>query len=160
CQGLVVVDKEGSAVRLIHYTLQEYLTTHPDLFQSPHSTIAETCLTYLNSRQVMALSGSNFESTPETAFLKYSALYWGIHMKKEASDLGTKLALDLFSDYERHISIKLLLRDTLDSYLYSLIYRAGFPKFTGLHYASIFGLVEVVRILTEMPGVDVNGIDD
>src|SRR5205807_464453 len=32
CQGLVVVDKEGSTVRLIHFTLQEYLSSHPDLF--------------------------------------------------------------------------------------------------------------------------------
>src|ERR1700761_7540161 len=51
CQGLVVVDKQGSTVRLIHYTLQEYLTNDRNIFQSPHSTIAETCLTYLNSQQ-------------------------------------------------------------------------------------------------------------
>jgi len=57
CQGLAVVDKEGSAVRLVHLTLQEYLTSRPDLFRSPHAAISETCLTYLNSPQVMALSG-------------------------------------------------------------------------------------------------------
>ncbi|RPA93972.1 hypothetical protein L873DRAFT_1657161, partial [Choiromyces venosus 120613-1] len=54
-QGLITVDKEASTVRLIHFTLQEYLSAHPDLFNSPHSTMAETCLTYLNSQQVKTL---------------------------------------------------------------------------------------------------------
>ena len=45
CQGLVTVDKSASTVRLIHLTLQEYLSTHPDLFNKVHSTMAETCLT-------------------------------------------------------------------------------------------------------------------
>ena len=34
CQGLIVVDKEGSTVRLIHFTLPEYLRAHPELFSS------------------------------------------------------------------------------------------------------------------------------
>ena len=49
CQGLVTVDMGGSTVRLIHFTLQEHLCTHPDSFDRAHSTIAETFLTYLNS---------------------------------------------------------------------------------------------------------------
>jgi len=56
CQGLITVDKEGSTVRLVHFTLQEYLSSHPDVFSNPHSAIAEICLTYLNSPQVKALS--------------------------------------------------------------------------------------------------------
>jgi len=32
CQGLVVTDKEASTVRLIHFTLQEYLRAHLELF--------------------------------------------------------------------------------------------------------------------------------
>ena len=44
CQGLVVVDKEASPVRLIHFTLQEYLRAHPELFGTAHSTMAETCI--------------------------------------------------------------------------------------------------------------------
>src|SRR5437879_8864896 len=52
CQGLITVDKEASTVRLIHFTVQEYLYAQPDLFNKPHSVIAEACLTYLNSQQV------------------------------------------------------------------------------------------------------------
>ena len=75
CQGLVVVDQEDSTVRLIHFTLQEYLRAHPELFGKAHATMAETCLTYLNSRQVKALSASPSPDPRETPFLEYSSLY-------------------------------------------------------------------------------------
>jgi len=38
CQGLITVDKEASTVRLIHFTLHEYLSASPDIFSRPHST--------------------------------------------------------------------------------------------------------------------------
>jgi len=60
CQGLVTVDKEASTVRLIHFTLKEYLSARPDIFSRPHSTIAEICLTNLNSKEVKALSSTLF----------------------------------------------------------------------------------------------------
>jgi len=58
CQGLIAVDKEASTVRLIHITLQEYLRAHPELFGTVDTTMAETCLQYLNSQQVKAHSTS------------------------------------------------------------------------------------------------------
>jgi len=141
CQGLVVLDKERSVVRHIHHTLQEYLTRHRNLFDNPHSTIAETCLTYLNSQQVMALSGSSVQSTQHPPFLAYSSVYWGAHMRKELTDRGKALALKLLSRYECHISIGLLLEHMLGRHRFSSL--GHFHLFTGLHCASIFGLVEV-----------------
>ena len=82
CQGLVVVEKEASTVQLIHFTLQEYLRAHPDLFCTAHSTIAETCLTYLDSLQVKALSTTPSPDLQDTPFLEYSSLYWGVHTQK------------------------------------------------------------------------------
>ncbi|RPA91564.1 hypothetical protein L873DRAFT_1655693, partial [Choiromyces venosus 120613-1] len=46
--GLITVDSSSSEVRLVHFTLQEYLHANPTLFHSPHSKMAEVCLTYLN----------------------------------------------------------------------------------------------------------------
>ena len=158
CQGFVMVDNEGSALQLIHYTLREYLISHRSFFQNPHSTIAETCLTYLNSEQVMALSDSRVQSIQHSPFLEYSSLHWGTHLKKEPSDRGKTLALKLFSHYECHISIRLLLEHTLGQYRLPSI--VDFYKFTGLHYASIFGLVEVARALTMNTGIDINGMDE
>jgi len=55
CQGLITVDKESSIVRLVHFMLQMYLSVNPDIFSTPHSAMAEICLTYLNSEQVKAI---------------------------------------------------------------------------------------------------------
>ena len=38
--GLVVVEAFTHTVRLVHYTLQEYLLNNTDLFYYPHATIA------------------------------------------------------------------------------------------------------------------------
>ena len=75
CQGLMNVDKEVSTVRLIHFTLQEYLSAHPNIFSRPHSVIAEICLTYLNSQQVKALSVGASPDAQAMPFLEYCSVY-------------------------------------------------------------------------------------
>ena len=170
CQGLVVVDKEASTVRLIHFTLHEYLRAHPELFGTAHSTMAEICLSYLNSHHVNSLSASRlhylwvgpyreyFSIYSGTPFLEYSSLYWGMHAKRYLSGCAKQLALKLFNDYSNHISIKILL-NTEES-------RGPFPinfdrplRFSGLHCASFFGIVEVVSGLVEVEGCDINQTD-
>jgi len=159
CQGLVAVEKEASTVRLIHFTVQEYLRAHPGLFGSAHSTMAETCLSYLNSHQVKALSvnpvsdlkDSDFQATP---FLEYSSLYWGIHAKRELSNRAKMLALKLFDDCNSHISTKILL-EADEMYRFAVDF--GNPSlFSGLHCASFFGIVEIVACLLAVEGCDIN----
>ena len=82
CQGLVTVDKEASTVRLIHFTLQEYLRAHPEPFGRAHTTMAETCLTYLNSHQIKALSTNPFPNLRGTPFLEYSSILGGARKKR------------------------------------------------------------------------------
>jgi len=90
CQGLISVDREVSRVRLIHFTLREYFSAHAALFSGPHSTMAEICLTYLNSHQVKALPADFFAGPPadpsdvfhDKPFLKYCSLYWSAHTKR------------------------------------------------------------------------------
>ena len=152
CQGLVFVDKEASTVRLIHSTLQEYLLAHPELFGTPHSTIAETCLGYLNSQQVKALSPSLPSDFRKVHFHEYSSVYWGVHAKRDLSDCAKSLALKLFDDYENHISTRILLRR----------YHIDFNEpslFSGLHCASFFGIDEIVAGLVKVGGCDVNKQD-
>ena len=117
CLGLIVIDREASTIRLIHFTLQEYLYTYPNLFGPTHSIMAETCLTYLNFQAIKGIS-STLSALPEsTPFLRYSSLYWGAHAKREATDDVTLLALKLFSQIESHISTNvfdLVLGHSLD----------------------------------------------
>ena len=157
CQGLIVLEKETSTVRLIHFTLQEYLQAHPDLFGPAHSTMAETCLTYLNSQQVKAFSTSPSPGSQHAPFLEYSSLYWGVHAKRDLSDRAKLLALKLFDDHNNHMPTKTLLQAQKPSW-----HIGDFDKiclFSGLHYASFFGIVEIVASLVEMEGCDINQMD-
>ena len=155
CQGLVVVEKEASTVRLIHFTLQEYLRAHPDLFGAAHSAMAETCLSYLNSHQVNAFSTSPTPNLQETPLLEYSSLYWGVHARRDLSNCAKQLALKLFDDYNSHTSAKILLKAQkmwgvdVDK----------FSGFSGLHCASFFGIIGIVASLVEMEGCDINQMD-
>ena len=90
CLGLAVVDAETLTIRLVHHTLQEYLSS-PGILPDAHKTLGQTCLTYLNYKQVMGLPAklSGFEDMP---FLEYSSLYWGSHAKVGLSDRAKSLA--------------------------------------------------------------------
>ena len=69
CQRLITVDKDELNVQLIHFTLREYLSVHPDIFSTPHLAMAEICLTYLNSEQVRALSADTSDGHISVALL-------------------------------------------------------------------------------------------
>ena len=156
CQGLITVDKEASTVRLVHFTLQEYLSSHPDIFSRPHSAMAEICLTYLNSRQVKALPTARSPDTWNAPFLEYCSAYWGAHAKRELSECARLLALELLKENYNNIGTKLLLAQVKHMYLgdYDI-----FHSFSGLHCASFFGIGEVVATLIEMEYYDINGED-
>ena len=153
CQGLITVDKEASTVRLIHFTLQEYLSAHPDIFTRPHSSMAEICLTYLNSQHVKALSTPPSLDTQNTAFLEYCSVYWGTHAKKELSGCAQSLALELLKGDYHQISTRLLLTQVTGWYLGHI---HTWSPFSGLHCASFFGIIEVVASLIEGECYNIN----
>jgi len=75
CLGLVVVEASSSTVRLVHFTLQEHLSSDPSLFHDPHPSLAEVCLTYFNFRSVWGLSPA-LNLPPETMpLLEYASRY-------------------------------------------------------------------------------------
>ena len=158
CQGLVVIDKEVSTVRLIHFTLHEYLRAHPELFGTAHSTMAETCLSYLNSHQAKAFSTTPSPDLQSVPFLEYSSLYWGTHAKRDLSGCAKMLALKLFNDYNNHISAKILLNYAQGRHLYFIDFDKA-SLFSGLHCASMFGIDEIVAGLVEAEGCDINQKD-
>jgi len=153
CQGLATIEKGTSTVRLIHFTLQEYLCTHPDLFDKPHAMMAETCLTYLNFPTVRDLS---------IDFLKYSSLHWGTHMRTEPSDRAKTFALQLLDQFDNHISAIFLWESINEKSLdwKSFTYRYPDHKgFSALHCIVYFGITEVANILIKMNRWDVNEVD-
>ena len=162
CLGLVIVDEEASTVRLIHFTLWEYLLSCPDLFGLTHSIMAETCLTYLNFRAIKNISPIISTLSQPTPFLKYSSLYWGVHCRRDTSKGVVSLALKLFGQIESHISTKLLLMDLISMtgrYNCDMPINCPLAGFTGLHCASVFGLAEVAIVLMDQPNCDLNRRD-
>jgi len=157
CQGLLAVDKEASTVRLVHSTLQYYLSNHPDFVGRAHSAIAETCLTYLNFQQFKGPPTSNLSDPARTPLLGYSSIYWGAHAKRKLSGCAKLLALQLFSDYGDHISAKLLLKHVSNPGRFDD--KKDLSSFTGLHCASLFGVIDIVAELMEMNGRDIDQKD-
>ena len=87
--GLVTIDKHASTVRLVHFTLHEYLASHPGLFTAPHSMIAEVCLTYLNFQSICEPSTSLGTVPLTTPLLRYASLSWGSHVVLCTSRAGS-----------------------------------------------------------------------
>jgi len=157
CQGLITVDAEASTVRLIHYSVQEYFCSHQGLFGKPHSILAETCLTYLNSQHIKHLTPHSFPSSQTMPFLNYCARHWGTHMSKNRSENAKTFALDLLNKYEDHISaVSLLEKVPCSGYIGTM---ATSPLFSALHCASFFGVVELVTILINGGDYTVNQQD-
>jgi len=71
CVGLVTVENISSTVRPAHSTLQDHLLSDPTLPHSPHSWIAEVCLTYLNFRCLWDPSPTPESAPPATPFHEY-----------------------------------------------------------------------------------------
>jgi len=161
CLGLVTIEASSSTVRLVHFTLQEHLLNNPTLFHTPHSEIAEICLTYLNYGSVCDLSPT-LDSVPLTMpLLEYASCYWGKHARMGMTENAKMLALRLLDRFDEHISAQLLLlrhnnERTSGSYFYGA---KGPVGFTGLHGVSFLGIVEIVANVLSMKEWDLNESD-
>ena len=82
CLGLLTVEAFSSRVRLVHFTLQEHLSSDPTLFLSSHSTIAEVCLTYLNFGSVRDHLSNCGLTSSTMPLLDYAPYYWWWHAKR------------------------------------------------------------------------------
>jgi len=156
--GLVTVDSSSSTVRLVYFTLQEYILANPPLFQSPHSVIAEACLTYLNFAYIRGLSPTLNSPPPAAPFLGYASCYWGAHARRDISEKAIPLARRLLDRFDGHISCKLLL---LKEFNWMRPFDTdGSPiGFTGLHGGAFLGVLEPMVSLFDIQKWDLNATD-
>ena len=154
--GLITVDSSSFQVRLVHFTLQEHILANPTLFCSPHSMIAEVCLTYLNFRRIRDLSPALYLPSPTAPFLQYASCYWGSHARRQTSTSMVPLALKLLDRFDVHISCELLLREELwkirkedEDYFRPL-------KCTALHAGAFLGVLEIMVSLLKINKWDLN----
>ena len=157
CLGLVVVDREEPIVRLVHFTLHEYLNNHPKMFRNPYAVMAEVCLTYLNFDSIRKLPRTLNAAPQESPFLQYASSYWGHYARNETTEGVKSLALQLLEEFDSHISAKLLLRPHV------LELAVGFVElaegFAGLHCVAYLGISGIAGVLLDMKDWDVDQAD-
>jgi len=161
CLGLVTIEASSSTVRLVHFTLQEHLSRDPTLFHSPHSTIAQVCLTYLNFGSVRDLSPTLRSAPAKTPLLEYASVYWGKHTRRGLTQNIQILALRLLDRFDHHISAQLLLLHHNRGLRWGPYYggHGGPIGFTGLHGAAFLGIAGIIPTVLEMKEWDVNAED-
>jgi len=159
--GLVTIEASSSTVRLVHFTLQEHLSSNSTLFHCPHSTIAEVCLTYLNFGCVRALLPTLLSAPAAMPLLEYAACYWGNHTRNGMTENIKILALRLLDKFDEHISAQLILwhYDATGVHLLHFDFGKGPIGFTGLHGAAFLGIVDILAAVLEMKEWDVNARD-
>ena len=107
CLGLLTVEASSSTVRLVHFTLQEHLSRNPTLFHSPHSIIAEVCLTYLLFGSVRDLPPTLDSAPPTMPLLEYASVHWAWHAKRGMTEKVKLLAQWFLHIRREHISASL-----------------------------------------------------
>ena len=157
--GLVTVEKSSSTVRLVHYTLQEYLSHSPNLFSKPHSVIAEVCLTYLNFPHIRDLSPALRSVPPTAPLVEYASSHWGSHARQGGTKSVKALALKLLDEYDKHISSKIQLLRGVGFWAQPFDQEDTPRGFTGLHGAAYFGYLEITVALLETNNLDAQAID-
>ena len=155
CLGLVVVDEETLTVRFVHYTLEEYFRTYSkEEFPNGCSSIAETCLTYLNFREVKQNCTSTLQfkdKVDEYTFLNYAAHYWGTYVHRQCNDDLVRLARMLVHHEIGHPPCG------IQALFYQLYHWRGIvsQKFSGIHATAYFGLCEnMARFCEEGHNID------
>ena len=175
CYGLMVLDDEGSTVRLVHYTLQDHLQSRrPQLFQQEESYITKVLITYLcldetadvtNELETEESGVSNIDHNLllQSSFLQYAAANWGHHAKLSLPSEINELAIEFLDNIPKLTRATQSVTHSLTDGLGHIRHREPWEsrhrsKTTGLHVVAGFGLVELLRLLLDR-GLDVNAED-
>ncbi|RBR10782.1 uncharacterized protein FIESC28_09313 [Fusarium coffeatum] len=160
CAGLVVLDKESTVVRLVHYTTQEYFERERERwFKDPETELTMTCVTYLSfdifgkaDRKVYAKEYSDGYSycptdlevnLEEHPFYFYSAHHWGNHAQSATAQVNELLLYFLMSDSHVNASGYAIM-PRLDGDSLRLAVTTS-----GMHLAAYFGLSSLARCLLD-----------
>jgi len=117
--------------------------------------MVEACLTCLHSEQANALPAKPPLDRASMPFLKYCSRYWGTHAKRERSDPAKSLEMGLLEQYENDVAAHSPFHQILDPG--DSLEANTHPQFTGLHCASVFGIVDVMNTLLGMDVVTLTG---
>ena len=115
CSGLVTIDYVSSNIRLVHYTLQDYILDQKhDPVIHEESLLTNACLTYLQSSFISPTTVEEDVITllARYPFLAYASEHWGHHADKASSKEIQHLALQFLMD-DQKVSFSMQVRDAL-----------------------------------------------
>ncbi|KAJ5752462.1 hypothetical protein N7520_009379 [Penicillium odoratum] len=147
CAGLVTIDEQSNAIRLAHYTTQEYLEQNwTSLFPDAHSLLGNSCITYLNFdafQSGFAPPGQEFDTRlEEYPLYSYSALNWDIHIK--AQDNHLDLILEFLKDDGKVTACARILLNQREPEVAS---QRMVQEIKGLHLSVYLELYEAAKVL-------------
>ena len=157
CAGLIIVEEESNTVRLIHYTLKEFLQRHLGRLRNPNIHIAQVCLNYLLFDAFKRDVESFYELErlrQNMPFLSYAANHWGHHVSAElckSAEIIQGEILVFLSECSRvELLFRLISLDELSFSHWTAGYRHS-SEIPPILAASFFGLEGVVQLLAKNP---------
>ena len=162
CMGLVAVDEKSSEVRVVHFSVQEYLYANQSvLFPEAEEIIAGACITYSLFDVFGEGDGCRGEISEtqdlisKHPFVRYSSCYWGIHAQRANKEGVEKLALDLLRS-STHRVCSYQLEQLIPVRIWSYCDPRNAASWKPLSLAISFGLDRVVERLLEEGDATVN----
>ncbi|KAL7957974.1 hypothetical protein V8C34DRAFT_305193 [Trichoderma compactum] len=153
CAGLITIDTQSNAVRLVHYTTQEYFErTHGTWFPNAISNITAICTTYLS---FTAFKGGYWGTDEEyeerlrsNPFYKHAALHWACYAR-EASTCHQNIIKLLECDENLWASNEVLERSQWSRHRgWTRGDDKGFAlSMMGVHWAAYLGIEEIMEAL-------------
>ncbi|KAL8686613.1 MAG: hypothetical protein Q9224_005392 [Gallowayella concinna] len=156
CHGLVTVDEESQVIRLVHYSVHDFLLGRAEQeFAEGERLIAELCLAY----QMMGPFNSGCCKDEEQIihrldhcpFIAYAARYWGAHVLAANSLQINERTLDFLRTGPQRASSYQIWQYTKGR---RRVYweAAEAESCNGLHMAAMFRLHDIaVKLLPECP---------
>jgi ankyrin repeat protein len=149
CAGLVIVDKESSIIRLVHYTTQEYFErTQRRWFPDAQTNTTTICVSYLSFDEFesgICQNDKEFRQRLQSNKLyDYASKNWGLHAREASTSCqGVMEFLQKQTQVEASYQALMAGRPWYG-------YRLEVPKqMTGLHLAAYFGLQGIVQRLLD-----------
>ena len=156
CFGLLEVERDSNTIRLVHFSLEEYLQSQDhDLFENANLTILRTCLQYMSMNSVKPLPFKNrtdfAKEVKGLPFLEYACLEWGFHAKLVPVSQYEDLVLPLLENGPSLLTIA-RVRDARSPdfrrwrermWAWALSSNGG----AGISLAASYGLTDLLRLL-------------
>ena len=158
--GLLTIDPDEKAVRLVHFTAQEYFNEKREKwFPNASADIARACLQYLSHEDLLEpcqgiWEDKEFETRKRKhPFLSYAYQHWGDHARIAGSDPATEAAVLHFASNPKKIASftqAAWYLDSTDDTNWDIRKDAS-----SLHVCAWFGLTNVVPKLLNR-GLDID----